>query len=1131
MKCPRCQFENREGAKFCNECGHKFEITCLKCGFNNRPGSKFCDECGHEFPLPSQEPTPKDLSFDEKLDKIQRYLPEGLVEKILSQRDKIEGERKQVTVMFCDMEGFTPLVENLGPEEAYTIMDKVYEILIHKVHDYEGTVNEMTGDGIMALFGAPIAVEDAPQRAIRSSLGIHREMAKFNETIGHEREGLKPLKMRIGIHTGPVVVGTLGNDLRVEFKAVGDTVNLASRMERLAEPGSTYITEETFRATEGLFRSEALGEREVKGKQEPVHVYRVIAPSTRRTRFDVSAERGLTSFVGRERELELLMDGFERCKEGRGQAFSIVADAGVGKSRLLYEFRKAVINQDVTFLEGKCLSYTRGVVYQPVIDVLKSNFYVREGDGDLDIRKKVKKGLARLNADEASTLPYLLELLSVKESGIDQMQISPEMRKNRIIEALTRSVLNGSEIRPLIMAIEDLHWIDTNSEDSLKHLLESISGAKVLLIFTYRPEFVHTWGGRSYHSQVNLNRFSNRESLIMVSHLLGTEELDHDLEALILEKTDGVPFFIEEFIKSLKNLRFIERKNNKYHLAKEIQDLTIPTTIQDVIMARVDSLPEEAKELLQSGSVIEREFSHELIKRVVELPEHELLSHLSVLKDSELLYERGIYPESTYIFKHALTREVVYDSILIKGKKRLHEEIGRATEEIYTERLEEFYEMLAYHYSQSENPEKAYKYLKLSGNKATRNYSNWDAFRFYREAINVLTKLPETDENKREQIELLLLMVIPMFLLGFPEDSLEILQRGEILSKELGDEKSFAHFLSQIGQYYSFREDLPLGVQYCDAAFKEAEKIGDIEIIAPIGADLCILYFRAGEFSKAIDVSLKVTALLKKTKRQSEFFGKPYNVYSVILAHCGSSMTLLGNFEEAKILFEKGIDFASKIKDLLALGWLGNQYGMSLNWRGNAKSAIEHFQNSIRYSDEGQIVFVSGFARIGLGWSNCLTGNLEIARKHIEKGLKILGDLGVQYFSGFFYGLLSMVHLESGDIKKAQHHAEEALKISQKVHQKWNEGIAWILLGRIFNKAGEHQVVKAEECILKGIKIFDEFKLKPLYAQGYHFLGELYVDTGQNDKAMENLEKAEELFREMGMDYWLAKTQEVLGRL
>ena len=560
MQCPECQFENREGAKFCIKCGEKFEVKCPNCGNSLPPEALFCDECGHNLIQPS-EPAPKELSFDEKIEKIQKYLPGGLTEKILSQRGKIEGEKKQVTVLFADLEGFTPLVEKIGSEEAYSIMDQVYEILIHKVHDYEGTVNEMTGDGIMALFGAPIALEDAPQRAIRSAYAIHREMTRLSDKIKQERVSIPPLKMRIGIHTGPVVVGTLGNDLRVEFKAVGDTVNLSSRMEDLAEPGATYVTEETFKLTEGLFRYESLGEKEVKGKEEPVKTYRVIGPSTRRTRFDVSAEKGLTPLVGRERELELLFDGFERTKTGRGQAFSIMSEAGVGKSRLSYEFIKSIANEDVTILEGKCLSYSRGVAYHPVIEVLKSNFHIKEEEEDGEIREKVKSQLKILGVDETSTLPYLLELLSVKDSGVDGISIAPEEKKLRFMEALIRITLKGSEMRPVIMIIEDLHWIDKSSEDALKYLFESIAGARVMLIFTYRPDFVYTWGTKSFHSQVNLNRLSIHESLTMVVHLLGVENIEEGLEDLILEKTEGIPFYIEEFINSLRDLKVIERRD------------------------------------------------------------------------------------------------------------------------------------------------------------------------------------------------------------------------------------------------------------------------------------------------------------------------------------------------------------------------------------------------------------------------------------------------------------------------------------------------------------------------------------------------------------------------------------------
>jgi len=827
MHCSKCQFENPEDSSFCLECGQKLERNCPQCEKALPVGAKFCNGCGYKLTATPVQ-VPKDLSFDEKLEKIQKYLPKGITEKILAQRDRIEGERKQVTVMFCDMEGFTQLSERLSPEEAYTIMDQVYEILIHKVHDYEGTVNEMTGDGIMALFGAPIALEDAPQRAIRSAYAIHREMSRFNDRMKQEEENLPPLKMRIGIHTGPVVVGTLGNDLRVEFKAVGDTVNLASRMEGLAEPGTTYVSDDTFKLTEGFFRFEALGEREVKGKRESVNVFRVIAPSSRRTRFDVSAERGLTPFVGRGRELELLLDGFERAKTGRGQAFSIVSEAGVGKSRLLYEFRKAVSNEDVTFQEGKCLSYSRDVTYHPVIDIVKSNSDIKEGDGDSEIREKLKRGLNIIGVDEASTLPYLLELLSVKKSGIDTRALSPEARKDRIIDALIRSNIKASQGRPLIMAIEDLHWIDKSSEDTLKALLDSISGEKIFLIFTYRPEYVHTWGAKSYHSQVNLNRLSNLESLAMVSHLLSSESIDGDLENLILEKTEGVPFYVEEFIRTLNDLKIIESRDGQYGIIKDIQEITIPSTIQDVIMARVDALPEGAKEVIQTGSVIEREFSYELIKRVTGLSEQELRFRLSILKDSELLFERGIYPDTLYIFKHALTRKVLYDSILTRKKKELHNKIGQSIEHIYKDNLHEHSAVLAEHFISSDNFENGAKYCRLAGKKAEKAVSLNDAIAYGEKQVTCLERLPKTEGLEKNIIDARTGLGLFYMQMGHFAKAKAICDPIIKLAESSDYKRRISHIYSILGVYRAYiTEDIAKGLEYLKKALKIGSELSD----------------------------------------------------------------------------------------------------------------------------------------------------------------------------------------------------------------------------------------------------------------------------------------------------------------
>ena len=1088
-------------------------------------------KCGHDVAVPSQAP-PVDLSFEEKLDKIQRYLPGGLTEKILSQRGKIEGERKQVTVMFCDAEGFSLLSERLGPEKVYSIMDEVFETLIHKVHEYGGTINKMTGDGVMALFGAPIALEDAPQRAVRSALAIQREIARLSDRKKAET-GMQPIRMRIGIHTGPVVVGTLGNDLRVEFTAVGDTVNLASRMEGLAEPGTVYVTDETFKLTEGLFRFEALGERQVKGKEAPVKAYRVIAPSTSRTRFDVSAERGLTPFLGRERELELLLDGLERARSGRGQAFSVMGEAGVGKSRLLYEFRKAIANEDVIFLEGRCLSYSTNVAYHPVIDLLKSTFDIHEEDVDDRIRDKVKRGLKEMGTDEASAVPFVLELLSVKESGIDALGLPPEARKDRTLEALRRIVLKGSETRPLVIAIEDLHWVDRSSEDTLKSLLDAISGAQVLLVFTYRPEFVHTWGTKSYHNQVNLNRLSNRETLAMAAHILGTEVIGSDLEELILGKTEGIPFFVEEFIKSLKDLGMIEWRDSGYYLAKDIHEVAIPSTIQDVIMARVDSLPEGARSVLQTGSAIGREFSCELIKRVTGIPTPEMTPHLSVLRDSELLYERGIFPQATYIFRHSLTREVAYDSLLVKRRSEIHKRIGQAIEELYADRLEEFYEMLAHHYSRSNDLEKAYQYLKLSGDKAARSYSNWEAFRFYKEAINVLNRQPESEENKRRGIEVRLSMEGPMKVLAYPGDSLQILQEGERLSKEFGDERSLATFYSSIGLCYTFKGDSLQGMKYAENCFEMAGKIEDIELMAPIAFDLCSSYAIVGEYSKTVQVAPRVIALLEKTGRESEFFAVAFNfnLYSALSTYCGHAMGFLGNFEDGEALCEKGLRFASKMDNLYTMGFAEVMYGFLFTAKGDGGKAVEHLQNAIRYGEEGQIIPLLGMARGALGWGYYLQGDLEAAQKHAEKAIEIQRNAGIPFLLSLHYWLLGAIHLDSGDLENAQSRVEEALKLAQSNSEKWMEGLSRTLLGRVLGKREKSQYAEAEESTLQGIKILEEEKLKPLHSQGYLFLGELYADTGPKEKALETLKKAEAACQEMGMDYWLRRTQEVLARV
>lgn len=1119
MKCQDCGFENAYNAKFCNECGTSLETPCPNCKTQNPFGSKYCLDCGQALTT-SDSIKLLNLSFDEKISRIQKYLPPGLTEKILSQREKIEGEKKYITVMFCDMEGYTSLAERLGPEGTYTLMDQVYEILIHKVSEYGGTVNELIGDGVLALFGAPIALEDSPQRAIRSAYGIHKEMVKFSEKMSREIKEISQLKMRIGIHNGPIVVGTLGNDLRIRFKAVGDTVNLAFRIGDLAEPGTTYVTENIFKLTEGFFRFEALGEKYIKGKGAPIKAFRVIAPSQRKTRFDVSAERGLTPFVGRDKELELMLDGFMRAKQGRGQAFSIISEAGAGKSRLLYEFRKAVLNEDITFLEGKCLSYSRGEAYHPVIDILKSNFDIKEDDGELEIREKVTKGLEALQVVEKNIFPYLLDILSVENSGLESMSMSNEARKDNLSQAILQIVQKGSEIRPLIMAVEDLHWMDKSSEEVFNYLLDNISGFRVLLIFTLRYEFRPSFRSRSYHQQINLNPLSAKECLQIIYYLLGTEEVDVFLEELILEKSEGIPFFVEEFVKSLKELKIIKKKNHRFQLMEKTTD--VPSSIQEIIMARIDALPPEAKEVLQTGSVIEREFSFQLIYRVSGLTEQKLLSCLEILKNSELIYQRGIFPDLTYIFEHALTREIAYDSILTEKKKKIHDEIGKAIEIVYRENLEDYYPLLASHFMKSENYEKGEGYSKLAARNAERSSFFNEAIAHTERRVKCLENLPRSPENQRRIINARTALGFYFFRMNYFVEAKEAIdQIYDLTLKEQYVRKLPLIYTIDGTYYFNIEENFPKAIELLEKAVGLSEKIEDVVFLFFSNLFLGVVLSWDCSFEKSSQYIQKALDLVP-------LFNQPWNISTLKSNLSYYSYNYQGKISLGYKTSQEALEMSEQSGDIFSKAQAYTTHGISTFNKGFFEEAEKYLMKGLALSERIKLHSYCAVACHYLGFTCFEMGRLKPAWENYQKAIRFR-KLTKVVPSGLNILLVASAKAE---VFEGGHDIDLNLlyRCLKENKVKIYDGTMARFIGEIKLKMGGNHKNDAEDWIKKAIELHTGYGMKWHLACDYATYADFCIQGGDEGQGEENLIRALELFESCGSEGWVKHIKNKFSR-
>jgi class 3 adenylate cyclase/predicted ATPase len=925
---------------------------------------------------------------------------------VLEARSPTEGERKTITALFADLKGSTALIEGLDPEEARAIIDPALQLMMDAVHRYEGYVAQALGDGIFALFGAPIAHEDHPQRALYAALRMQEELRRYGDTL--RTKGHPPLLMRVGVNTGEVVVRSIRkDDLHADYVPVGHSTNLAARMEQLAAPGSILVTAYTHGLTDGYFAFKDLGKTQIKGMEEPLHIYEVLGAGPLRTRLQVSAtRRGLTRFVGRQSEMEQLQKTLEQTKAGRGQIVGVMGEPGLGKSRLFYEFVGAYGRTPLLVLQAYSVSHGKASPYLPLIELLKSYFRIEPPDNERARREKVAGKVVMLDRSLEDTLPYLFALLGIEEQLSPLQQMDPQIRRKRIFEALKKLFLRESLNQPLILIFEDLHWIDSETQGFLDTLSESVASARVLLLVNYRPEYRHEWGSKTYYTQLRLAPFGKAEAEEFLNILLGEHgfplprgERDrervsdtpfHALKQLILNKTDGTPFFIEEIVQDLREQGLLPV--GAHGRAPLPTDLHIPTTVQGVLAARIDRLAPEEKALLQQLAVIGREFPVSLIKQVIAQPEDDLYRLLSSLQHKEFLYEQPAFPESEYLFKHALTQEVAYNSVLIERRKALHEQTAQAIEQLFHDRLAEHYAELAHHYSRSGNTEKAIEYLQKAGQQAVQRSAYEEAMSHFTTALELLQTLPDTLDRARQELTLQVALGTPLQATKGPAalEAERTYTRARELCRRVGETPQLFPVLRGLWQLYIARaEPQPareLGEHLLRLAQREQNSALLMEAHHALGA---ALYF-VGKFVPAREHLEQGIALYDLQQHRALAFLYGYDPGVACLARVARLLWSLGYPDQALKRSRQALTLACELSHPQSLAFALFPAGMVHHLRREGQAAQEHAETLIALSKEQGFAFMLATGTVLQGWALAEQRQEEVGIAQMHQGMLAL---------------------------------------------------------------------------------------------------------------------------------------------
>ena len=1109
MNCPRCQHANPVNMKFCGECGARLESGCAACGAVNPLGNKFCGQCGAS--LAQTATAPNSIS-------PQSYTPKHLAEKILTLKNSLKGERKQVTVLFADMKGSMELLADRDPEEARRLLDPVIGHMMEAVHRYEGTVSNLMGDGIMALFGAPLSHEDHAVRACYAALRMQESVKRYGDEV-RRTEGV-PIQIRVGLNSGEVVVGSIGNDLKMDYTAIGQTVHLASRMEQMATPGSVLITPDALRLAEGYVQVKPLGPVSVKGLTEPVEVYEVTGVGAARSRLQAAAARGLTRFVGRDAETEQLRKALEQARADHGQVVGVVGEPGLGKSRLFFEFAHSHRTQGWLILESGSVSYGKATPYLPIIDLLKAYFKIEDRDDHREVREKVTGKLLTLDKSLESTLPAFLALLDVPVDDPMWQALDPSQRRQQTLGAVKRLLLRESQVQPLILLFEDLHWIDSETQAMLESLVESLPTSRLLLLVNYRPEYQHGWANKTYYSQLRLDPLPPESAGEILNSVLGNDHGLESLKELLIERTEGNPFFLEESVRTLVETKVLVGERGNYRLEKNVESTQVPATVQAVLAARIDRLPPQEKQLLQSAAVIGKDIPFSLLQAITELSDEELRRGLTHLQGAEFLYETSLFPDLEYTFKHALTHEVAYGSLLHERQRTLHARIVEAIEALYSDRLIEQIERLAHHAARGEVWGKALTYLRQAGAKADARSALREAVSYFERALTALGYLPESHETRERAIDLHFNLRNSLAALGEAERVLEHLRAAEALANALGDERRLARVNAYIARELLAQGEHEKAVTASERAIAMARSREDygLEVMATVS--LGSAYYCLGDYPRAVEAQRRNLPSLDSPVVR-ERFGSIGLPLATTRTHLALALAERGEFIEAVARCNEAIHIAEAV---------GLPFSVTVTYRGmghlhvgrgdlhQATLALEHAVEVCRGVDSTPLFHAVGSV---LGYAYALAGRSAEAISFLEEAVKrpvLTGSQEGQSLRSIWLGEVYLLADRDADAGAA---TQRALSLARQHNERGHEAYALRLLGEIAARQDPLDIGKAEDRYRQALVLAEELGMRPLIAHCLVGLGKLQRHSGNLPQAKRYLTEGVAMMRDMQMGLWL----------